>query len=103
MDMTSEREAKILQSAVDTYGAVAQYLLQEEKEMRFSYCGKNYKLCVVEVNEKEYVDSLSGKALKILETKYFGDVIAGEDELIIAQALNLLSKYEAGMQEVSNG
>ena len=31
--------------------AVAQYLLQEEKEMRFSYRGKNYKLCVVEVNE----------------------------------------------------
>ena len=30
--------------------AVAQYLLQENKTMRFEYKGKKYKLCVVEVD-----------------------------------------------------
>lgn len=35
----------------EAVSAVAQYLLQGEKELRFSYCGKNYKLCVVEINE----------------------------------------------------
>lgn len=32
--------------------AVAQYLLQEDKTMRFAYKGKEYKLCVVEVAEE---------------------------------------------------
>lgn len=31
--------------------AVAQYLLQENKTMRFAYKGKKYKLCVVEEEE----------------------------------------------------
>lgn len=31
--------------------AVAQYLLQENKTMRFEYKGKKYKLCVLEVDE----------------------------------------------------
>lgn len=31
--------------------AVAQYLLQENKSMRFEYKGKKYKLCVLEVDE----------------------------------------------------
>ena len=33
--------------------AVAQYLLQENKTMRFAYKGKKYKLCVVETEECE--------------------------------------------------
>ena len=33
--------------------AVSQYLLQENKTMRFTYKGKKYKLCVVEVEEGE--------------------------------------------------
>ena len=33
--------------------AVAQYLLQENKTMRFAYKGKKYKLCVVEADEGE--------------------------------------------------
>lgn len=33
--------------------AVAQYLLQENKTMRFAYKGKKYKLCVVEEEESE--------------------------------------------------
>ena len=40
------------------------------------------------------MDKLSEKALEILENKYFGEVIAGEEEKIIASALNLLWKYE---------
>lgn len=32
--------------------AVAQYLLQEDKIMRFVYQGKKYKLCVVEDNKE---------------------------------------------------
>lgn len=40
------------------------------------------------------MDKLSEKALEILENKYFGEVIAGEEENIIAAALNLLWKYE---------
>ena len=32
--------------------AVAQYLLQENKIMRFEYQGKKYKLCVVEEGEQ---------------------------------------------------
>ena len=32
--------------------AVAQYLLQENKTMRFAYKGRKYKLCVVEVAEE---------------------------------------------------
>lgn len=31
--------------------AVAQYLIQENKSMRFEYKGKKYKLCVLEVDE----------------------------------------------------
>lgn len=33
--------------------AVAQYLLQENKTMRFAYKGKKYKLCVVEEEDSE--------------------------------------------------
>lgn len=33
--------------------AVAQYLLQENKVMRFAYKGKKYKLCVAEAEEGE--------------------------------------------------
>lgn len=33
--------------------AVAQYLLQDNKSMRFEYKGKKYKLCVVEEAEEE--------------------------------------------------
>ena len=33
--------------------AVAQYLLQENKTMRFAYKGKKYKLCVVEEDDGE--------------------------------------------------
>jgi hypothetical protein len=35
----------------EAVSAVAQYLLQEDKVMRFEYRGKKYKLCVVEVDE----------------------------------------------------
>ena len=35
----------------EAVSAVAQYLLQENKVMRFEYKGKKYKLCVVEVDE----------------------------------------------------
>ena len=31
--------------------AVAQYLIQENKSMRFEYKGKKYKLCVLEIDE----------------------------------------------------
>ena len=34
----------------EAVSAVAQYLLQENKVMRFEYKGKKYKLCVVEVD-----------------------------------------------------
>lgn len=34
----------------EAVSAVAQYLLQESKSMRFEYQGKKYKLCVVEVD-----------------------------------------------------
>ena len=33
--------------------AVAQYLLQEHKTMRFEYLGKKYKLCVVETGGQD--------------------------------------------------
>lgn len=33
--------------------AVAQYLIQENKSMRFEYKGKKYKLCVVEMEKEE--------------------------------------------------
>ena len=35
----------------EAVSAVAQYLLQENKVMRFEHRGKKYKLCVVEVDE----------------------------------------------------
>lgn len=35
----------------EAVSAVAQYLLQENKVMRFEYRGKKYELCVVEVDE----------------------------------------------------
>lgn len=34
----------------EAVSAVAQYLLQENKVMRFEYKGKKYKLCVMEVD-----------------------------------------------------
>lgn len=34
----------------EAVSAVAQYLLQENKSMRFEYKGQKYKLCVVEVD-----------------------------------------------------
>ena len=37
----------------EAVSAVAQYLLQENKIMKFSYKGKNYKLCVEELEDKE--------------------------------------------------
>lgn len=35
----------------EAVSAVAQYLLQENKSMYFTYRGKKHKLCVVEVDE----------------------------------------------------
>ena len=35
----------------EAVSAVAQYLLQENKVMRFEYKGKKYKLCVEEVQD----------------------------------------------------
>ena len=42
------------------------------------------------------METMSEKAFEILESKYFGTIIAGEEENIISQALNLLWEYETG-------
>lgn len=40
-----QKKSEVTDEAV---GAVAQYLLQEDKAVRFLYKGQRYKLCVVE-------------------------------------------------------
>lgn len=37
----------------EAISAVAQYLLQENKSMRFKYKNKEYRLCVLEVKSQE--------------------------------------------------
>ena len=37
----------------EAVSAVAQYFLQSDKYMIFNYKGKRYKLCVVEIEQKE--------------------------------------------------
>lgn len=43
-----QNKSEVTEEAVS---AVAQYLLQENKVMRFEFKGKKYKLCVVEVDD----------------------------------------------------